>query len=183
MILDLPLDLPLDQALAMAGMPEELRLIGPMRAARAEAAALAGDADASLAEADATYERALLRRHQWVAGELAYWRWRAGVLERPPEWIATPFALQIAGEWRAAADAWHRLGCPYEEARALAEGDAGAQERALAIFDRLGAAPAAAEVRREYIGAGTPILTVLSTSYRGCPGPSRSRCTARCCTS
>ena len=56
--------------------------------------------------------------------------------------------LQIAGDWQRSADAWRRLGCPYEEARALAEGDCNAQERALTIFDRLGAKPAAAELRR-----------------------------------
>ena len=33
---------------------------------------------------------------------------------------------------------WRRLGCPYEEARALAEGDLAAQEYALVTFDRLG---------------------------------------------
>jgi DNA-binding CsgD family transcriptional regulator len=119
-----------------------------VRAARAEAAMLAGDAARCLSEADAAYERALQRRHHWVAGELAYWRCRAGVVERPPEWIATPFALQIAGDWRAARDARRRLGCLYEEARALSEGDTAAQERALGMFDRLGAAPAASDLRR-----------------------------------
>ena len=138
----------LDQALSMAGAPEELRLVGPVRAARAEAVALSGDLTAARFEADAAYQVALQKRHAWVAGELAYWRWRAGRSDRPPDWIAHPFALQIAGDWRGAADAWRRLGCPYEEARALAEGDYAAQEYALVTFDRLGARPAAADLRR-----------------------------------
>jgi DNA-binding CsgD family transcriptional regulator/tetratricopeptide (TPR) repeat protein len=138
----------LDEALALAGAPEELRLIGPVRAARAEAYALAGSPDETRAEAEVAYDIALQKRHEWVAGELAYWRWRAGASECPPDWIARPFALQIAGEWQRAAEAWRRLGCPYEEARALGEGDCAAQERALVIFDRLGARPAAAELRR-----------------------------------
>jgi DNA-binding NarL/FixJ family response regulator len=54
----------------------------------------------------------------------------------------------MAGDWRAAADAWRRLGCPYEEARALADGDAVAQARALDLFERIGARPAAADLRR-----------------------------------
>jgi DNA-binding CsgD family transcriptional regulator/tetratricopeptide (TPR) repeat protein len=138
----------LDEALLIAGTPEEFRLIAPVRAARAEARALGGDADGSRAEADTVYEVALQKRHPWLAGELAYWRWRAGARDRAPDWIAGPFALQMAGDWRAAAAAWRRLGCPYEEARALADGDDAARQQALAVFDRLGARPAAAEVRR-----------------------------------
>ncbi|MBV9598095.1 MAG: helix-turn-helix transcriptional regulator [Chloroflexi bacterium] len=138
----------LDQVLAMAGAPEELRLIGPVRAARAEAFALYGDPAASCAEANAVYDNALQKRYVWLAGELAYWRWRAGAADRPPDWIARPFALQIAGDWRGAAAAWRALGCPYEEARALADGDHVAQEQALVAFDQLGARPAAADLRR-----------------------------------
>jgi hypothetical protein len=48
---------------------------------------------------------------------------------------------QIAGDWRAAAAEWERLGCPYEQARALADGDYDAQSTALGIFERLGARP------------------------------------------
>jgi DNA-binding NarL/FixJ family response regulator len=62
--------------------------------------------------------------------------------------VATPFTLQIAGEWQAAADEWERLGCPYEQARALADGDDAAQITALKIFERLGARPAAETLRQ-----------------------------------
>ena len=119
-----------------------------VRAARAEAAWLAGNPASALEEAAAGWEPAVRERHAWVAGELAYWRWRAGTPERPPEWIASPFALHIDGDSRAAADAWQRLGCPYEEARALADGDAAAQTRALGVLDRLGARHPAADLRR-----------------------------------
>jgi DNA-binding CsgD family transcriptional regulator len=138
----------LDQALSIAGAPHELRLTGPVRAARAEAAALAADAETCVAEAEATYALAVEKRHRTIAGELAYWRWRMGAPEPPPDWLATPFSLQIAGSWHSAANAWRRLGCPYEEARALADGDQFAQAAALAIFDHLGARPAAADLRR-----------------------------------
>jgi DNA-binding CsgD family transcriptional regulator len=138
----------LDQALSIAGAPDELRQVGPVHAARAEAAALVGDLAASRAEADAAYEMALQRRHPWVAGELAYWRWRAGATDAAPDQLPAAYRLDIEGQWRAAADAWRSLGCPYEEARALANGDPRAQEAALAIFDRLQARPAAAELRR-----------------------------------
>ena len=71
-----------------------------------------------------------------------------------PKWAARPFALQIAGSWKRAAAEWSRLGCPYEEARALAEGDIPAQMRALEAFDALGAAPAAAFLRQRLRAAG-----------------------------
>ena len=35
----------------------------------------------------------------------------------------SPHGLSIRGEWRAAADDWDRLGCPYERAEALSPGD------------------------------------------------------------
>jgi DNA-binding CsgD family transcriptional regulator len=138
----------LDEALVLATSIGTAETLGLVRAARAEAAWLAGDPDLTSAEAGAGNATALRERHPWVAGELAYWLWRAGAAERPPTWIAAPFALHIAGDWCAAADEWRRLGCPYEEARALADGDAAAQERALGLFDRLGAQRAAAQLRR-----------------------------------
>ena len=46
-----------------------------------------------------------------------------------------------------AADSWHDIGCPYEEALALADGDGDAMHRALEIFVGLGARPAADLVR------------------------------------
>jgi DNA-binding CsgD family transcriptional regulator len=138
----------LDEALALSASIGTAETLGMVRAARAEAAWLSGKRASTREEAWAGYETALRERHAWVAGELAYWLSRAGASERPPAWIAAPFALHIAGDWCAAADAWRRLECPYEEARALADGDAAAQARALALFDRLGARRAAAELRR-----------------------------------
>jgi DNA-binding NarL/FixJ family response regulator len=62
--------------------------------------------------------------------------------------------LQIAGDWRGAAAAWEQLGCPYEQARALADGDVAAQQQALAMFDGIGARPAADALRRQLQTAG-----------------------------
>src|SRR5262249_44576336 len=63
-------------------------------------------------------------------------------------------ALQIAGDWRGAADAWKEIGCPYEQALALLNGDEAALREALATFERLGAAPAAEIARRKLRRAG-----------------------------
>lgn len=148
------IDAVLDEALTLAGPAETLQRIAPVRAARAEAAFARGDPAAAAAEARAALPLALRYRHPWFVGELAYWCWRAGAPDAPPADCAEPYALQIGGFWREAAAAWQRLGCPYEQARALADGDAGAQRAALALFDQLGARPAGDTLRRLLRDAG-----------------------------
>jgi DNA-binding CsgD family transcriptional regulator len=139
----------LDEALALAAPTERLDWLAPVRAARAEAAWLAGDRCRTLAEARAAFELAVRHRHPWLVGELAYWRWKAGDLEEPPGDAAAPFALAIRGDWRAAAAAWDERNAPYEAARARAEGDnPDALREAFATFERLGARPMAAQVAK-----------------------------------
>src|SRR4029079_14283470 len=92
---------------------------GPGRAARAEAAWLAGDHERAAEEARAAYPMALEKRHLWFAGELAYWQRRAGELDSWPEWIAEPYRLELVGSQEEAAAAWRKRGCPYEAARAV----------------------------------------------------------------
>jgi DNA-binding CsgD family transcriptional regulator len=144
----------LEAALSLAGEGDSLQRIGPVRAARAEAAYARGDRDGAVAEAQSALPLAIDRQHPWFIGELAYWSWRAGALETAPAQCAEPYALQIAGDWRAAAAAWQRLGCTYERARALEEGDADAQREALALFEALGARPKAQALRRQLNSEG-----------------------------
>jgi len=68
--------------------------------------------------------------------------------------LAPPYALMIRGEWQAAAREWERIGCPFERALALAEGDEPAQVQALAIFEQLGAGPAANNLRKKLQAQG-----------------------------
>jgi transcriptional regulator with XRE-family HTH domain/tetratricopeptide (TPR) repeat protein len=137
----------LDEALALAQPTGELQRVGPVRAARAEAAWLAGRHESACEEAQAGYDLALPHQDPWLGGELAFWLWRAGRLKTPPCWAARPFALHMSGAWAAAAAEWQRLGCPYQAASALAESDDEPTRRqALVEFERLGARPAAALV-------------------------------------
>lgn len=138
----------LDEALELALQTDTLQRLAPVRAARAEAAWLIEDRERVKTEATAAYELAFTHRHRWHTGELSFWRWQAGDSIVAPKWSARPFLLQMKGDWRGAAEAWERLGCPYEQARALADGDVPARLAALEIFDRLGAGPAAAALRR-----------------------------------
>ena len=139
----------LDEALELAERSGELLRLGPLAAARAEAAWLEGRPEGVAEATGAMFELAQERGAGWLIGELAYWRWRAGVEEEIPPGAAEPYALQIAGEWRRAADLWAELGCPYEHALALADADDDETLlRALEELQRLGARPAAAIVAR-----------------------------------
>jgi DNA-binding CsgD family transcriptional regulator len=118
-------------------------------AARAEAAWLAGDRARAADEARMMYAEVMAIGAPWLVGELAYWQWKSGALAVPPPHGAEPYVRQITGEWQAAAAAWADLGCPYEAACALAEGDdEEAMREALVALDRLGARPAAAQLTR-----------------------------------
>lgn len=139
----------LDEALDLALPTGTLQRLAPIRAARAEAAWLAGDHAGAAREARAAYDLALQRGHPWFIGELAYWRWRTGDLAQPPNNTAEPFALQLRGNWAAASAAWERLRCPYEAARALSDaGEERSLRDALEVCERLGARPLAAIVTR-----------------------------------
>src|SRR2546423_1369547 len=138
----------LDEARTLALATGELQRIVPVAAARAEAAWLRGNQEQCLTEACVGYDLALTHTYPWKLGELSLWMWRAGGLTSVPGPIAEPFARQIAGDWQGAAALWAQIGCPYEQALALADGDAEAMQNALALFERLGAQPAMALVRR-----------------------------------
>jgi DNA-binding CsgD family transcriptional regulator len=144
----------LDEGLALTGQHNTLQRIAPLRAVRAEASLARGDAAAAAAEVTAALPLAAEHRHPWLIGDLAYWGWCAGALHEAPVHCAAPFALEIAGQWRAAAQAWQQTGCPYERARALAAGDEAARREALAIFEGLGARPAADALRQRLHAAG-----------------------------
>jgi DNA-binding NarL/FixJ family response regulator len=53
-----------------------------------------------------------------------------------------PFTQSIRGDWMAAASYWDEIGCPYERAQALIEGDQPAVQQALQVLLTLRAAPA-----------------------------------------
>lgn len=144
----------LSEAWALAQRSGDFQTVGPAAAALAEAAWLAGDAAGALKQAKSAYPLAVDKQHPWIGGELAFWRWRAGEAFDLPEWVAEPFARHILGDWRGAAEAWDQLGCPFEQARALADGDQDSQLEALAIFDRLGARGVGDALREQLRAAG-----------------------------
>jgi DNA-binding CsgD family transcriptional regulator/tetratricopeptide (TPR) repeat protein len=144
----------LDEALALAIPTATLQRLAPVRMARAEAAWLAGKREQAREEANAIRQLATSHRHKWHAGEAAFWLAGQGPADAIPPWIARPFALHLEGRWNEAAEAWRSLGCPYEEARALSDGDEQAQLAALRMFEELDAAPAAGQLRQRMRRSG-----------------------------
>jgi DNA-binding CsgD family transcriptional regulator len=147
----------LDESLDLSHKQGFRQREGMIHAARAEAAWLAGDRERAREEARAAFDLALNHHQGWYVGELAFWMWRAGETVALPEWAAKPYALHINGDWRTAAEEWARLGCPYEQARALADGNYDSQVAALAIFDSLGARPAAEALRQQMQATGQKV--------------------------
>ena len=88
----------LDEAAGLADFGDEVQRVGPVAAARAEAAWLDGDPDKAIAETKAAFELALRWQSPWAGGELACLRRRAGVQEEAPATAAEPYALELAGE-------------------------------------------------------------------------------------
>jgi len=129
----------LDEARALADPTGTLQRIAPVRAARAEAAWIAGDGERTVKEASAAYDMALKHHHPWFVGELGYWLWKGGALREPDPIAAAPWAMHMHGDPAGAAEEWLARGCQFEAARALVDADdEGQLRRALAIFESLG---------------------------------------------
>jgi DNA-binding CsgD family transcriptional regulator/tetratricopeptide (TPR) repeat protein len=140
----------LDKAWTLAHETGDRPLLWSVAAGRAELAWLAGRPEEIRPLIEPAYEQACTTGFRWAAGELGSWLVRTGALDRLPEGVAEPYALR----WREAAEAWQRIGCPYEQAEALADGDEEAMREALAILTRLGAEPAADRLREKMRHAG-----------------------------
>jgi DNA-binding CsgD family transcriptional regulator/tetratricopeptide (TPR) repeat protein len=116
----------------------------PLRAARAEAAWLAGDLRLAAREVEAGLPALGENNSSWEIGELAFWAYKLGIAWECPRPPAEPYALYLAGHPDKAAAAWAAIGCPYQQAQCLAEtGDPTQINEALVIFQTLGAGSAA----------------------------------------
>lgn len=159
----------LDEALELAGSTRTLQRVGPVRAARAEAAWLTGDPELAGAEAAAAWTLATKREHPWFTGELAYWLWQSGRLtvSEVPLYSAAPFRAEITGDPLRAAQLWVTLSCPYESARA--QGHARSDSKQVAAFHdlrRLGAGPESTRLEARLRAAGVRVHLEARTADR-----------------
>ena len=158
---------PVEQALAMQAL--ELQHRWPSLCGIAEMHWLAGRTDEGVDVVGSAYDEALETDSAWARGELGFWMWRLGALHAAPPGAATPFAAQMDGDWATAARLWRELGCPYEEASALIDGDADAVAAGLGVLDRLGARPLAGLVRQRLRQEGVPVPRRPSAVTRAHP--------------
>ncbi len=144
----------LDQARDLALGTGEFQRICPMAVARAEAAWWDRQPGQVLEELKPAFALAYSAGDDYQLGAMLFWNWKAGGSVPDSRAIPPAYQAMIAGDWRAAAQAWEHLLCPFERALALAEGDLAARQEALEIFEKLGARPAARQVRERLLAGG-----------------------------
>jgi DNA-binding CsgD family transcriptional regulator len=140
---------PIEAAWELARPSGELQRIEPAGAARAEAAWLEGRMEELIETTEVALDLATRRQAWWIVGEFACWRRRAAVEEDVSPRVPSPWATELQGDWRSAAEAWAELDSPYDAA--LVSGfsdDEKTLRRALAALQGLGAHAAAAIVAR-----------------------------------
>jgi DNA-binding CsgD family transcriptional regulator len=130
----------LGEAMDIAQLNRHLQVVGPVAAARAEAAWLDGDRARVDVETAEWLALAVQLNDPWLAGEIAVWRDRAG-LTSPTELLAAePYRLELAGEAADAAASWDRLGCGFDASLALARAHSPEHvRRSFAVLSGLGA--------------------------------------------
>jgi DNA-binding CsgD family transcriptional regulator/tetratricopeptide (TPR) repeat protein len=137
----------LDEALALVGgEPQDL---AHLAAARAEAAWLDGDLEGARGEAERGLDVARHDTSPWWWSELAFWSCKSGASDVLPHPTERPYWLHVHGRHEEAAESWHALGAPYQEAMALADsGSEAALRHALTICNELGARPLGRRIAR-----------------------------------
>lgn len=127
-------------------------------AAIVEQAWLTGDPDDRLDMCRALLDDYHVDGLRMARGDLAMWLRRLDP-SIDADGIPAPYRLFLDGAFEAAADAFHQLSMPYEAALALVDsGDADLARRGLDVLDRLGAAAAAAKVRRDLRSSGVGVV-------------------------
>jgi DNA-binding CsgD family transcriptional regulator len=154
-----PEDGVLDEVRALPTSQRDLMRRAPLAIVDAEALWLGLPRPGALDRLRAAFDTALRAQGQgWALADTALWLKILGEPVQIPDEILhrlrPAYRAHIAGTWLEAAAAWGEMGCVYEQAIALSMGDESTQREALALFDGLGAAPAAARLRRQMRARG-----------------------------
>ena len=153
---------PLDAARRLAATMGEPQRTVYVAVAAAEEAWLLHDTtdpafEAAKAQLREAYGMAEQRHSRWGMEDLALWLHVLGEPVAGTERFSSPFREHCESRWKEASEGWRLLSRPYEQALALGAGDENEQRQALEIFDRLGAIPAAARLRREMRAGGARV--------------------------
>jgi DNA-binding CsgD family transcriptional regulator/tetratricopeptide (TPR) repeat protein len=145
----------IERAEKLAAASGEEQKLAVAVAATVEWRWLADDADGVRAAAERFRSTADVARHRLLHAEVLRHLRRLGEPVTPFDGCFAPYAAGIRGDWATAAALWLEAGNPYERAWELcAAPDIRVVGQGLAILDRLGAAAAAAVIRRRLRAAG-----------------------------
>jgi DNA-binding CsgD family transcriptional regulator len=128
----------------------EIQRVIPLITSQLEFAWLTGEPVDQHLLSDVESKFFAVKDNSWFYAEYAYWKHRVGLLrEELVNNFVTPVRLEFVGDWKAASVAWEKIGCPYEQALALMDGDEQSQREGLGILDRLKATGTINHYRRK----------------------------------
>jgi DNA-binding CsgD family transcriptional regulator/tetratricopeptide (TPR) repeat protein len=121
----------LQAVLEIALATKEPQRIAPIRIALAERAWISGDMEGARSHVEAAFS-ANHAVHPWDVGELCSWAFRTGQPIVPlPDNVPDPVLQECSGNTQAAADAYGRMGMPFEQAVVLSTIGSGGNYRTL----------------------------------------------------
>jgi len=122
------------KSLAMATCDPQL--IAPVLTAELERCWITGEPFLWTEMESEEFKRCFENHNVWITSHLAYWIHKAGLHTHfiAGREIVTPFELELKGKFRAAAERWKEIRCPYEFALALSGGN---EENQLEAIQRL----------------------------------------------
>lgn len=144
----------LEKAKLLAFPAEELQRIAPAMVGLLEYEWHTGEQVIPEAEINDTIQLVKDTENRWHFSEFAYWLEKARGIVIYENDLFEPYQLEIDGRDRAAAAAWKKIGCPYEEAHALFSGDDDDKRNALNILVALGANATHEKMKQEMRTAG-----------------------------
>ena len=159
----------MDRAVTLSEEIGEVQAVAPVVAARAEMAWIEGD-DAGAAELASTCTELVETFDcRWNRGSVLRWLGPEALPAMHRE-VAPPFAAELREAWHEAAGLWRDLGCPFDEALALARSGAPDElTAAIGVFERIGAHAAAARCRRDLRSLGRAAPTAPGVARRQHP--------------
>jgi DNA-binding CsgD family transcriptional regulator/tetratricopeptide (TPR) repeat protein len=149
----------LEEAEELARRMGSLAMRAPLVAARAERAWLiGGDTTAVRDELPELLELARRSRDAWATGDVGRWLWRLGGDVELLSEAAEPYRLEVEGRAVDAAEAWDRLGVPYDAATALAwSRDPNLMRQAHERLVALGTTATARRIASQLAAMGVPV--------------------------